>query len=131
MDHKLKYCAGINSKKYRRLFFSFVICQGAFLRACCDKVCSRVLERMLDFCSTANLARVLRQAVPLSARLLADRCGSNVLQAIVVKAAALVEPDEEPEPDTLGDPESVPGEDVSVITMIDFVARDLEEHISE
>ena len=106
------------------------------LRACCDTVCSRVLEKLLDFCSSENLRTLLRQAVPLVPRLLGDRCGSHVLQALLVKAAGLVELDDEPDAASLGAMEegvytAVPGEATTPITVIDYVARELQEHVGE
>ena len=68
--------------------------EGNELRVSSDLVCSRVLEKLVRFCSSEDVHRLMRGFVPIVDRMLLNRHASHVLQAIIPRAVSFLEPDD-------------------------------------
>lgn len=85
----------------RRLFVANVLREtrpNAY-RMACDMHCSRVMEKLVRLCSPAQAARLLRVLRPDYERLVTQRCGSHVAQALAALAAKHCAAEDEPDAD--------------------------------
>lgn len=76
--------------------------EGSEVRACCDMVCSRVLERLVQVASPDHVRGFFRRIIPMLEKLLGNRYASHVVQTLIVRAASIVEASDIPDMSVLG-----------------------------
>eukprot|EP00039_Didymoeca_costata_P007103 m.96335 g.96335 ORF g.96335 m.96335 type:complete len:745 (+) comp13540_c0_seq4:233-2467(+) len=71
--------------------------QGKELRILSDMLCSRVLEKILQFCSPDQLSTLLVRCIPILDRIAKNRCASHVLQTMLVRLPLMIDKDDVPD----------------------------------
>ena len=100
--------------------------KGSELRVVCDLVCSRVLERVVRMGAAARVRAVFRSVLALLEPMLDNRYASHVLETLLVRAAALVRPDEEADVEALGDCEAEVPEETTLLSMVGYVCKTVQ-----
>eukprot|EP00041_Stephanoeca_diplocostata_P037737 m.1441828 g.1441828 ORF g.1441828 m.1441828 type:complete len:775 (-) comp25095_c0_seq6:4291-6615(-) len=104
--------------------------EGSEVRSCCDMVCSRVLERLIQVASAEHVRHFFRRVIPMLEKLLGNRYASHVVQTLVVRAAAIVEVTDVPDMAILGADEELP-EDISAITLVHCVCHEFQQYLPD
>ena len=116
----------------RELFVNNVLSEveGNELRVASDLVCSRVLEKLVRFCSSEDVHRLFRGFVPILDRMLLHRNASHVLQAVIPRVVTFLDPDDEAGA-VIEDPTVVPGEDVELVTLFSHFCTTLQKDLAD
>ena len=95
--------------------------EGNELRVSHDLVCSRVLEQLVQLCTTTQLTKLFASFIPYLESMLTNRFASHVLQMVVLTVAPLIVGGDEPDEEIMGDGTVAPGEGVTLITLFNFL----------